>query len=151
MFVNILYDNSEYFRLFLYKIINYIMSVPVLKAHSLSEITGSLKNMMGFAPPKYYSGRYGIWKKAVFHNNMHRSIKDLNSYRTPDLTLMDASIGLAEYHLGGPECDPPVNKIIAGFDPLEVDRKAAGFLGLDWRNIGHLDEENIKLLGICDP
>ncbi len=48
----------------------YIISVPVLKAHSLAGMTGCLKNMMGFAQPKYYSGRYGIWKKAMFHGKM---------------------------------------------------------------------------------
>jgi len=117
---------------------HYIISVPVLKAHSLSIITGTLKNMMGFAPPKYYSGQYGIWKKAVFHKSMQQSIIDLNKYRTPDLTLLDASVGLAEFHLGGAECSPPVGKIIAGFGPVEVDREAAKLLGFDWQNIPHL-------------
>ncbi len=117
---------------------HYIISVPVIKAHSLSIITGTLKNMMGFAPPKYYSGHYGTWKKAVFHKSMQQSVIDLNKYRTPDLTLMDASVGLAEFHLGGAECSPPVGKIIAGFDPVEVDRKSAELLGFDWRGIPHL-------------
>ncbi|MEN8212049.1 MAG: DUF362 domain-containing protein, partial [Thermodesulfobacteriota bacterium] len=40
---------------------HYIISVPVLKAHSLAGMTGTLKNMMGFAQPAYYSGHYGVW------------------------------------------------------------------------------------------
>jgi uncharacterized protein (DUF362 family) len=120
---------------------HFIISIPVLKAHSLATITGTLKNMMGFAPPKYYSGRFGVWKKAVFHRNMHQAITDLNRYRSPDLSLIDASIGLAEYHLGGRHCSPPVGKTLAGFDPLEVDRTAAGLLGLDWKSIPHLASE----------
>lgn len=120
---------------------HYIISVPVLKAHSLAVITGSLKNMMGFPPPKYYSGRFGSWKKAVFHQHMQQSITELNRYIVPDLTVMDASIGLADYHLGGAHCDPPVKKILAGFDPWEVDRKAAELLGLDWKTIPHLRSE----------
>lgn len=118
---------------------SFIISVPVLKAHSLSTLSGTLKNMVGFAPPKYYSGQYGVWKKAVFHKDVHQATLDLNQYRTPDLTVLDASIGLSEYHLGGPECTPPVNKIIAGFSPVEVDRLAAGLLGLNWREIPHLN------------
>ena len=51
---------------------------------------------------------------------------------------MDGSIGMAEFHLGGPHCDPPVNKIIAGYNPWQVDREAAELLGLDWRKIGHI-------------
>ncbi|MHC4178416.1 MAG: DUF362 domain-containing protein [Planctomycetota bacterium] len=117
---------------------HYLISVPVLKAHSLSKITGTMKNMMGLAPPKHYSGRFGTWKKAVFHNKMQQSIIDLNQYRTPDLSLMDATVGMPDYHLGGAHCDPPLNRLIAGFDPVEVDRRGAELLGLKWRNIGHL-------------
>jgi len=117
---------------------HFIISVPVLKAHSLATMTGTLKNMMGFAPPEYYSGKFGVWKKAAFHENMHQAIIDLNRYRRADLSLMDATIGLADHHLGGPRCNPPINKIIAGFNPLEVDRAAATILGLDWKRIPHL-------------
>ncbi len=119
---------------------SFIISVPVLKAHSLADITGTLKNMMGFAPPSHYSGRYGSWKKAVFHGNMQQSIVDLCTYRAPDLSLMDASVGMPDFHLGGAHCDPPLCKLIAGTDPWEVDRKGAELLGLDWRRIGHLSE-----------
>jgi len=118
---------------------HFIISLPVLKAHSLSDITGSLKNMMGFAPPSHYSGTGGIWNKAEFHRDIHQAIIDLNRYRKADLTLLDASVGMPDYHLGGRTCDPPVNKLIAGFDPKEVDRKAAALLGLDWRRIPHLE------------
>lgn len=117
---------------------HFIISVPVLKAHSFSDITGTLKNMMGFAPPEHYAGRFGSWKKAVFHNKMHQSILDLNRYRTPDLSIMDASVGLADFHLGGPECSPPVKKILTSFDPVELDREAARLLDFDWKTIPHL-------------
>lgn len=117
---------------------HYIISVPVLKAHSLAGITGTLKNMLGFAPPEHYAGRHGSWKKAVFHGRMQQSIIDLNRYIAPDLTVMDASIGMAEYHLGGPRCDPPVAKIVAGCDPWAVDREAAGLLKIDWQSIAHV-------------
>lgn len=117
---------------------HYIISVPVLKAHSLAVVTGSLKNMMGFLPPRHYSGRFGTWKKAVFHEHMQQSIIDLNRYIWPDLTLMDASVGLSEYHLGGPQCNPPVRKVMAGYNPWEVDREAARLLGVDWKEVPHL-------------
>lgn len=120
---------------------SYIISVPVLKAHSLSQLSGTLKNMVGFAPPEYYSGHYGYWKKAVFHKDIHQAILDLNSYRTPDLSIMDASLGLVEHHLGGPQCNPPVSKLIGGFDPADIDRRAAELLGMDWRTVGHLADQ----------
>lgn len=113
-----------------------IVSLPVLKAHSLATMTGTLKNMMGFPPPSHYQG--GGWKKATFHARMHASIKDLCSYVSPHLTIMDATVGLADYHLGGAECAPHRNKILAGTDALELDRAACGLLDIDWRDVGHL-------------
>lgn len=117
---------------------HYIISVPVLKAHSYAVITGTLKNMMGFAPPAYYSGSGGFWKKAVFHENMQQSIIDLNQHLAPDLSVMDGSIGMAAFHLGGPECKPPVKKIIAGYNPWKVDAAAARLLGFDPEDIAHV-------------
>jgi uncharacterized protein (DUF362 family) len=117
---------------------HFIISVPVLKAHLFSAITGTLKNMVGFAPPSHYAGNGGVWNKAAFHIDVHQSITDINCYRHADLTLFDASVGMPDYHLGGALCNPPVKKLIAGFDPVETDRTAAAMLGLDWRTIPHL-------------
>jgi uncharacterized protein (DUF362 family) len=118
---------------------HFVVSVPVLKAHSLAGMTGALKNMMGLPPPAYYSQGPGGWKKSVFHEHMHRSIQELNSYRTPDLALMDASVGLADFHLGGRRCSPPIGKMLVGTDPLAVDREGAALLGMDWRTIAYLN------------
>ena len=115
-----------------------LISLPVLKAHSLCRFTGSMKNMLGLAPPRHYNGRYGTWKKAVFHNHLDEAIVELNRYRSPDFTVMDATIGLADFHLGGACCDPPVNRLLAGSDARAVDREAAGLLGMDWTRVGHL-------------
>lgn len=113
-----------------------IISLPVLKAHSLATMTGTLKNMMGFPPPKHYCS--GGWKKSAFHARMHASIRDLNRYVTPDFTVMDASVGMAEFHLGGATCEPPLMTVLSGTDPVAIDRKGAELLGLDWRTIDHL-------------
>jgi len=118
----------------------FVISVPVLKAHSLAAITGAMKNMLGAAPPEYYGGRFGSWKKAVFHGHMHEGVLDLCAYRSPDLSVMDATVGLRDFHLGGPTLDPPANCLLAGWDARELDRAAAGLLGLDWRSIPHLAE-----------
>jgi uncharacterized protein (DUF362 family) len=115
-----------------------LISLPVLKAHSLCRFSGSMKNMMGLVPPRHYAGRFGNWKKAAFHHRLDQAIVDLNHYRCPDFTVMDASIGLADYHLGGAHCDPPVNRILAAADPRALDREAATLLGLDWTRVGHL-------------
>jgi uncharacterized protein (DUF362 family) len=116
---------------------SFVISAAVLKAHSLADVTLSMKNMIGVAPPAYYQ-RGGHWKKSAFHARMHDSIFELNRYRKPDLAFIDASIGLAEYHLGGPTCEPPVNGLLAGFDPVAVDAAGARLLGFPWQRVEHI-------------
>ncbi|MDW7709458.1 MAG: DUF362 domain-containing protein [Deferrisomatales bacterium] len=116
---------------------SFVVSFAVLKAHSLAGVTLSLKNMMGCAPPSRY-GHGGTWKKSAFHRHMHASVYELNRYRRPDLALVDASVGLAEHHLGGRTCEPPLGRILAGFDPVAVDAEGARLLGIDWREVEYL-------------
>jgi len=115
----------------------FLVSLPVLKRHSLATVTLSMKNMMGLAPPRYYQ-QGGSWKKSAFHANIHQSILELNSYRKPDFSIIDASVGMAEYHLGGATCDPPVQKLLAGHDPVAVDAAGAKLLGVDWLKVPHI-------------
>lgn len=115
----------------------FLISVPVLKAHSLSEVTISMKNLVGCAPPSHYQVGQS-WKKSAFHNQVQQAIFELNFYRKPDFCLVDASVGLAEFHLGGPTCDPPVAKIIAGHDPVAVDAAGTLLLGRDWKDVDHI-------------
>ncbi len=116
---------------------SFIVSFAVLKAHSLADVTLAMKNMLGF-PSHHHYQQGGHWKKSAFHARMHLAIFELNRYRSPDLSLVDASVGMAEFHLGGPTCDPPVNKLLAGFDPVAVDAAGARLLGFNWRNIEHI-------------
>jgi len=130
---------SRWSEMYLPKIVfeSFLLSVPVLKAHSLAGITLTMKNMMGLAPPAHYQ-QGGNWKKASFHQNIHEAVFDLNQYRTPDFTLLDATIGMQEAHLWGPQCDPPPNRIAAGFDPVALDSYGCTLLGIKWDSIGHL-------------
>jgi len=115
---------------------SFLISVPVLKKHFLAKVTLTMKNMLGCAPPDHYGGF--IWKKSRFHKSLHRSIFEMNLYRTPDLTILDASVGLACHHLGGPRCRPHVGKLVGGFDPVAVDAYGAELLEVDWRNVEHI-------------
>lgn len=116
---------------------SYLLSVPVLKAHSLAGVTLTMKNMMGVAPPKHYH-QGGHWKKASFHSGIQEALFDLNRYRTPDFTLLDATVGMAEAHLWGPTCSPPKNKLAVGYDPVAIDSYGCDLLGRDWQSIGHI-------------
>ncbi len=115
----------------------FLLSVPVLKVHTLAGVTLTMKNMMGCAPPSHFRGN-GVWGKSAFHERMQESILDLNRYRTPDFTLLDASVGMAESHLRGAHCTPPVQQLIASADPVAIDAYGASLLGRDWKDIGHI-------------
>lgn len=121
----------------------FLLSVPVLKAHSLSQVTLTMKNMMGLAPPEHFQ-QGGGWKKSAFHLGIQDAVADLNRYRTPDFTLLDATVGMAQAHLWGPTCDPPVRRLAASVDPVAIDAYGCRLLGKNWREIGHiaqLDQE----------
>lgn len=128
---------------------SFLISVPVLKAHTLAGVTLTMKNMLGLAPPHHYR-RGGRWKKAAFHDRIQDAIADLNRYRTPDFTLLDATVGMARAHLWGPACDPPVNRLAAGWDPVAMDAYGAGLLNKKWYHIGHISKLNGEL-GQADP
>lgn len=116
---------------------SFVISAPVLKAHSLAGATVSMKNMIGCAPPSHYQ-QGGYWKKSAFHALMHESVFELNRYRAPDLAFVDASVGMAEYHLGGAHCEPPLGKLIVGSDPVAVDAAGATLLGMNWQEVDHI-------------
>ncbi len=123
---------------------SFVISAATLKAHSLARVTLSMKNMIGVAPPRYYQSG-GYWRKSAFHHQMQTSIYELNRYRKPDLAFIDASIGMAEHHLSGPTCDPPVGRLVAGFDPVAVDAIGAELLGVPWQQVGHIKMANGEL------
>lgn len=127
---------------------SFVISAATLKAHSLARVTLSMKNMIGVAPPAHYQ-RGGYWRKSAFHHQMQTSILDLNRYRKPDIAFIDGSIGLADHHLGGPTCDPPVGKLLAGFDPVKVDAVGTNLLGIPWQQVGHIKMAN-GILGCAD-
>lgn len=115
----------------------FLLSIPVLKAHSLAGVTLTMKNMMGCAPPAHYQ-LGGHWGKSSFHHRMQESVFDLNCYRTPDFTLLDATVGMSQAHLWGPHCDPPIGKLAASSDPVAIDMYGSQLLGKDWRQIDHI-------------
>ena len=127
---------------------SYVVSVPVLKAHSFSEVTLTMKTMLGVAPPRHYNA--GGWQKSAFHTRIHEAILDLNRYRTPDFTVLDATIGMKDAHLWGAVCSPPPNQIVAGFDPVAIDAYGATLLKRDWRRVDHIRLAD-GVLGFGDP
>lgn len=128
---------------------SFLISVPVLKAHSMSRVTLTMKNMMGCAPPAHFQ-QGGAWGKSSFHTRLDEAVFDLNRYRTPDFTVVDAAVGMAQAHLWGPTCNPPVEKVCAAYDPVAIDAYGTCLLKRSWKDIGHIRLAH-GILGIADP
>lgn len=116
----------------------YLISVPVLKDHSITCTTLSLKNMIGLLPEEYYSGFWSYKKSNVHKIDVDKAIIDVNRYRKPDLCVIDGRIGQKRCHLSGPPCDPPKNVILASYDPIAIDIVGSSILGWDYQNIKYL-------------
>lgn len=107
---------------------DFLINVPVLKAHCQTRITCSLKNLKGVMTN-------GL--KSAFHGrDLERAIAQLGEVVAPDFILVDGTYGDLSSELGG----TPVNIgiVAGGYDPLQIDCFAAQTLGYSPGEIKHL-------------
>lgn len=107
---------------------DFLINVPVLKAHCQTRITCSLKNLKGVLTS-------GL--KSAFHGrDLERAIAQLGEVVAPDFILVDGTYGDLSSELGG----NPVNIgiVAGGYDPLQIDCFAAQTLGYRPGEIKHL-------------
>ncbi|MDO9541893.1 MAG: DUF362 domain-containing protein [Kiritimatiellia bacterium] len=112
----------------------FLISVPVLKDHSFTTTTISMKNMFGLVPAPFYKGNWN--KSALHHPSTHRSVVDICLHKKPDLCVVDAVVALTGMHLSGKS--KKLGVILAGFDPVAVDSVGSRLLGHDPRRIDYL-------------
>ena len=107
-----------------------IISVPVAKAHSITDVTLSLKCMFGILPEKH---------KAKYHKSgINMVIADLIKAFPPHLSVVDATIGMEGE---GPLKGNPValNLIICGDNAVATDSVTSSILGYKPAKIKHLE------------
>ena len=122
----------------------YIVSVPILKEHSITKVTLSLKNMLGATLGE--KGR--VARKGRFHRKLNESIVDVNLYLKPSLAVIDgriAGVG-GELHARPRE----LGLMIFSNDLVAADAIAAKFLGYDPLKIPHIKLAQEAGLGIAD-
>lgn len=94
---------------------DFIVSLPVLKSHSICFFTGALKNQFGF-----FSSRERV--KLHFGKDIFRAIAEINSVIKPSLFIMDAVetlINSNEVRHGG--IPTKLGYMLGGTDPLSLD------------------------------
>ncbi len=123
-----------------------LINVPSAKAHSATEVSLGLKNLMGL-----------VWDRQVFHNDMdiHVGIADLATVLRPQLTIVDAMFILKTGGPEGPGDVDPYNGIVAGTDPVAVDACALGLSTWNRQTIkpehlGYLRQAAARGIGTLD-
>lgn len=99
--------------------VDYLINMPVLKAHCQTKLTCALKNLKGCIPD--------IEKRRFHALGLHHPIACLNKLLTSHLTIVDGIIGDLTHEEGG----NPVrmNRVIGGRDPVLVDTYVAELIG----------------------
>jgi uncharacterized protein (DUF362 family) len=116
---------------------SYLISAAVLKVHSMTGVTLSLKNMLGAT----IGG-----DKGRFHAiGINESIVDVNTYRRPDLAIIDGRVASIKGELGG--AMRKFGLMIFSSDLLAADAVGASILEYDPLSIAHLKLAQEKGLG----
>ena len=106
-----------------------IITMPVLKTHSYSSMTGALKNQWGCIHDLRHN----------FHMVLHQAIADVNNFFKHKITfaLMDGLFGMEGK---GPKTGKPkkVGYIFASPDRVSLDTAAAQVMGIDPQTVKHI-------------
>jgi len=107
---------------------DFLISIPLMKAHFQTLMTCSLKNMKGVMSRS---------QKTSFHSRgLHKSIVQLATVISPDLILVDGIHGNLTSETGR---DPvAIGMMMAGKRPVEIDSLVADILGYAPRDIKHI-------------
>jgi uncharacterized protein (DUF362 family)/Pyruvate/2-oxoacid:ferredoxin oxidoreductase delta subunit len=123
-----------------------VVNLPKLKTHTLTTITGALKNMFGIL--------VGAQKTRV-HSACPRpadfadALLDVYCVRPPELTIMDGIVGLEG---NGPTAGRPrsIGRLIVSEDGAAVDAVFAAMIGISPARVGMLRAARERGLGCVD-
>jgi uncharacterized protein (DUF362 family) len=108
---------------------DFLINVPVLKAHCQTKLTCNMKNLKGCIPDK---------EKRRFHTlGLHKPIAALNALIKTGYCVTDGICGDLSFEEGG---NPTyANRIIVGHDPVYVDSYCAELIGYSPSDIEYLE------------
>jgi len=114
----------------------FLINLPILKEHSNTRVTAAMKNLFGlYISPIPY--RFAGWNKAKLHRlGIHECVFDLNLYKKPNISLVDANIGQVGDEIKG--VPKKFGVLLASTDPVAVDVRCAEILGKNWKEIEYL-------------
>jgi len=140
-----------------------LISVPVLKNHYCTGITGAIKNIgIGATPANIYgSSPSEIWRgNGIDHSGnmvyLHRWIHDFYLCRPIDFVVMDGlqsvSHGPTCYNTASYEANKQnMRVILAGKDAIAADTIASLIVGIDPYEVDHLVQLGADGMGMVNP
>ncbi|MGD2247225.1 MAG: DUF362 domain-containing protein [Candidatus Methanofastidiosia archaeon] len=144
--VNIPVESDHFSQLVVSKPVldaSYILNVPKFKTHLQTIITGAIKNMFGILPGEEKSLIHAKFRTL---QKFSEALVDIYSVRPPDLTIMDAVIGMEG---NGPSSGAPkhIGKVLASDNGVELDAVMAHMMGLNPYDVPMLEYAHTKKLG----
>lgn len=103
-----------------------IISLPRMKTHNLTKLTGAVKNLFGLVPGVT---KFGYHAKLPKIENFAAMLLDLAVFLQPALTVMDAVVAMEGDGPGAGKLRP-VGLILASRDPVALDTVFAHLVGL---------------------
>jgi ferredoxin len=126
-----------------------VVSVPKLKTHSLTIMTGAVKNLFGLVPGYAKTNYHRLYAHPV---DISRVFVEIQAIVRPVLHVMDAIVGMQG---NGPSGGYPgkLGFVAAGADPVAMDAICADILGISRpaEKISMLSQAVEKGLGVADP
>ena len=125
------------------------ISAAKLKSHFHTHATLTMKNLMGLAPAERYGTPPEEWRFAMHRRGISQAIVDINLVRPIDFAVVDGVIGMEG---NGPVAGTPaeLNLVVAGRNPVAVDRVCLWATALPQQGVEHLSNAARKGLGPAD-
>ena len=105
----------------------HMITIPAIKTHNKTTITGAIKNQWGCLPKLRHN----------YHLVLNDALADINNALRPRFAVMDATVGLEG---NSPKSGEPrvVDRVLASGDFVALDAVVAKILGFDPAQIQHI-------------
>ena len=123
-----------------------VINVPKFKTHLQTQITGAVKNMFGILVG---AEKARVHLAAPKPEDFSEALVDIYQIRLPDLTIMDAVVGMEG---NGPSSKDlrPIGKVLASENGVSLDALMAAMMGLTPQSIDYLRTASQRGLGEVD-
>ncbi len=123
-----------------------VINVPKFKTHLQTQITGAVKNMFGILAG---AEKARVHLSAPRPKDFSEALVDIYQVRIPDLTIMDAVVGMEGNGPSGKDLRL-IGKVLAARNGVSLDALMAAMMGLEPQSVDYLRIASQRGLGRVD-